>query len=157
MADFDELRRLIDRFCRTDRYQTEVPGLLLIRSQATTASIPSIYAPIFCVAAQGRKRVIQGDALFEYGAGDYILASLDLPVRGEIFEASAEKPYLAASVGARHGDADRSAARIPGRDRNRPPGIGAGGERVDRRPAGSGDPPAAPARTAPATSRYWPR
>ena len=98
MADFDELRRLIDRFCRTDRYQTEVPGLMLIRSTATTASIPSIYAPIFCVAAQGRKRVVQGDALFEYGVGDYILASLDLPVRGEIFEASPEKPYLAASV-----------------------------------------------------------
>jgi len=44
--------------------------------------------------AQGSKRVILGDEAFIYDPSCYLVASVDLPVVGEVLEATAERPYL---------------------------------------------------------------
>jgi AraC-like DNA-binding protein len=54
----------------------------------------SLATPVFALVAQGRKRLAVGDQVFEYGAGDYLVVSVDLPVTGHFTEASREKPCL---------------------------------------------------------------
>jgi AraC-like DNA-binding protein len=44
--------------------------------------------------AQGRKRLALGEQVFEYGAGDYLVVSVDLPVTGHFVEASPTAPCL---------------------------------------------------------------
>ncbi|GHA99287.1 AraC family transcriptional regulator [Modicisalibacter luteus] len=97
-ARFDEVISLVERFCQSERCNTPIPGITLVRSDGPTAAIPAIYEPMLCLIAQGRKRTLLGDKLFEYGAGDYLIASVDLPISGEIVEASPDAPYLAFSL-----------------------------------------------------------
>lgn len=95
MAALDELRDLIERHCRDEGGATAIPRVSLIRSEVATTPIHAILEPVFCVVAQGRKQAVLGEALFEYGAGKYVVASVDLPISSTVCEASAGKPYLA--------------------------------------------------------------
>lgn len=53
-----------------------------------------LHAPALCLVAQGRKQVILGREVFHYGPENYLAVSVDLPVVGEVTEASPDKPYL---------------------------------------------------------------
>ncbi len=99
MEMLDELRHLIERHCAAARWPTAIPGVTLMRADAPTMPVGSLHRPLLCIIAQGRKRVLLGEKLFEYDAAKYLIASVDLPITGEICEASAKTPYLAMSVG----------------------------------------------------------
>lgn len=71
-----------------------IDGLLLSVVDAPTAPMASLATPVFALVAQGRKRLAVGDQVFEYGAGDYLVVSVDLPVTGHFTEASKQKPCL---------------------------------------------------------------
>lgn len=74
----------------------EVPARLPLRlAQATapTPPNPGLYAPMLCFVLQGAKRVIFGDRVIDYRAGDFLVASIDVPVIGQVTEASAGRPY----------------------------------------------------------------
>jgi AraC-like DNA-binding protein len=71
-----------------------VDGLLLSIVEAPTPPTSSLATPTFALVAQGRKRLAVGDQVFEYGAGDYLVVSVDLPVTGHFVEASKAKPCL---------------------------------------------------------------
>lgn len=89
---------LIERFCQDERCDTLIPGMTLLRSDNLIASVPAVYEPMLCLIAQGRKRTLLGDQVFDYGGGDYLIASVDLPIISEIVEASPQFPYLAFSL-----------------------------------------------------------
>ncbi|WP_229358989.1 AraC family transcriptional regulator [Halomonas salipaludis] len=72
--------------------------MMLYRTDAPTAAMPAIFEPMLCFIVQGRKRTMLGDRCFEYGAGDYLIASVDLTISGEVIEASPEQPYLACAL-----------------------------------------------------------
>ena len=44
--------------------------------------------------AQGAKRLAIGDRVFDYRPGQYLVASVDLPVTGHYTHASADEPAL---------------------------------------------------------------
>jgi AraC-like DNA-binding protein len=44
---------------------------------------------------QGAKRLLLGEEVFSYDADHYLIVSVDLPVVGQILDASPEKPFLA--------------------------------------------------------------
>jgi AraC-like DNA-binding protein len=44
--------------------------------------------------AQGGKRIALGDRIYDYRAGQYLIASIDLPVTGQFMDASLERPAL---------------------------------------------------------------
>ena len=44
--------------------------------------------------AQGGKRLLLGDQVFEYRAGQCLVVTADLPVTGHFFDASPERPSL---------------------------------------------------------------
>ena len=46
------------------------------------------------VVVQGRKRVMLGDETYVYDRSQYLAVSVELPVVGNVFEASPEEPYL---------------------------------------------------------------
>jgi len=56
------------------------------------------YEPGVTLIAQGRKRVELGPNTFIYGASQYLLTSIDLPIVSQIVEASQEAPCLAMSL-----------------------------------------------------------
>jgi len=57
-----------------------------------------VYRPSFCLVVQGAKATMLGDTPYFYGAGQCLLASVDLPVTARITEASVSRPYLAMSL-----------------------------------------------------------
>ena len=49
---------------------------------------------VLAVVAQGRKRLALGDRVYEYGAGQYLVASVDLPVTGHAVDVDPGRPTL---------------------------------------------------------------
>jgi len=49
---------------------------------------------VLAVVAQGRKRLALGDHVYDYGAGQYLVASVDLPVTGHAIDAAPGRPTL---------------------------------------------------------------
>ncbi|MGO4449035.1 AraC family transcriptional regulator N-terminal domain-containing protein [Phyllobacterium sp. TAF24] len=95
MEQLAEIRSLIARHIGTDGQATPLPGVRLLCSTVPTEPINGFYEPAFGLVAQGAKRTLVGNRLFEYGVGQYLIVSLDLPIAGHVIEASAEQPYLA--------------------------------------------------------------
>ena len=90
------LVRLIEAHINGDgTHPTTYEPLSLTRIATTASPTYIVQEPALCVIAQGRKRILVGDGALTYDADHYLLASLDLPVAGEILEASPGSPYLA--------------------------------------------------------------
>lgn len=64
------------------------------------ASLPLISTQFPCMAMvlQGTKSIEFGAAQLEYGAGEYVLASIDVPAKSRIVSASRTQPLLALAV-----------------------------------------------------------
>lgn len=91
------LAGLIERYCTNEGANpTPIPGLSLFRASGTGTPICAVYRSVLAVAAQGSKRLSLGDEAFQYDSRHYLITSVDLPVMGQIVEASAERPYLCA-------------------------------------------------------------
>lgn len=91
-----EIARLIEHFSNQDGvHPTPIPSLFLIRESIITEPISRVNEPSFCIILQGEKEVLLGEERFLYGPGHYIVASVDLPVTGQVIKASTESPYLA--------------------------------------------------------------
>jgi hypothetical protein len=54
--------------------------------------------PALAVVAQGAKRTVLSDSVFAYGAGQYLIVSVDLPVTAHVTHASREQPFLAVGM-----------------------------------------------------------
>lgn len=90
-----ELSALIQQFTHNDGvFETAIPHLFVIRYSEVSEPAYRVYKPSFCVIAQGEKEVFLAQERFEYGAADYLVASMNLPVVGQIIRASEEQPYL---------------------------------------------------------------
>ena len=79
---------------REEKLTTGVPGLTLYRRTAPVGPTLGSYDPSIALVVQGRKHVTLGRSTFLLDASRYLLTSLDLPIIGEVIEASEEKPYL---------------------------------------------------------------
>lgn len=88
----EELRDLIDRHARPDM-STPIEGVLIARHDASVFEA-SMSGTVMALIAQGSKRLALGDRVYEYGAGQYLVSSLDLPVTGQFVDASPEQPAL---------------------------------------------------------------
>lgn len=91
-----ELATLITRHTEAKgdgNHQTEIELLELMRDSAPT-TICSVYRPALAIIVQGRKKLLLGQETYYYGAGQYLVVSVDLPARGFIVEATPDKPYL---------------------------------------------------------------
>ena len=90
----EELAERIARAVPEDGAVEPLKGLLLNRFSNPTEPLHGVSKPSFCVIAQGSKQVLLGDSLYRYDPAHYLLATVELPVVGQVVEASAEWPYL---------------------------------------------------------------
>ncbi|WP_330281402.1 AraC family transcriptional regulator [Streptomyces sp. NBC_00588] len=95
----DELRTLIAR--HVDRPTTAVDGLMLSAEYRPTPPRAGVADPVLALVAQGAKRIVLGDRVYDYRAGQYLVVPLDLPVTGHVTEASPERPELGAGLALR--------------------------------------------------------
>ncbi|WP_431687372.1 AraC family transcriptional regulator N-terminal domain-containing protein [Hahella sp. NBU794] len=90
-----ELAGLIQKHCPQDGvHESDIPRLSFIRSSSPTEPVLAVHQPAVCVVAQGAKKVISGEQLFKYDAAHYLVVSVDLPIAGQVMQASPEQPYL---------------------------------------------------------------
>jgi len=95
----NELAKLIKRFTVLDGvHPTDIPSLFLIRESSVSEPIARVNETSFCIIVQGEKEVLLADEHFRYGSDHYIVASVDLPVTGQVVKASSDIPYLAVKL-----------------------------------------------------------
>jgi AraC-like DNA-binding protein len=95
MHPLAEIRSLIARHTRPGEVYSPFDGIRLIAQTAPTVPTSSMQRAAFALVAQGAKRTVLGDNVYEYGAGDFIVVPLDVPVVGQVVKASSKQPYLA--------------------------------------------------------------
>lgn len=95
MTDAKDLAALIERYAPEDGIHASlVPRVSLIRSCRPTEPLHALHEPALCIIAQGRKQVMLGEQVYLYDPEQYLVVSVDLPVIGQVIEASDTQPYL---------------------------------------------------------------
>ena len=93
VVSLDELRGLIDRHARADQ-TTAIDDVLISKVVRSAPPAPAMSGTVLALIAQGVKQIAMGDRVYRYHAGQYLIASVDLPVTGFFSEASAQRPAL---------------------------------------------------------------
>lgn len=90
-----ELARLIAQYAATDGvHQTAIAPLNVVRMSQPSVPTHSLHKPALCIIAQGQKRAMLADEVYIYNSASYLVVSVDLPVSGQVTQASPELPYL---------------------------------------------------------------
>lgn len=94
-----EMVALIERHCDgVDRVETAIPGLLLFRGCVADKPTCAVVNSAFAMIAQGAKRVLVGDAVYDYDTQHYMVASVELPISSRVTFASPREPYLGMAI-----------------------------------------------------------
>ncbi|SDE07732.1 AraC family transcriptional regulator [Auraticoccus monumenti] len=91
---FDELRGLLAARASRGVTRTAIDGVLVSRVDGPGAQDESMSGTILAVVAQGAKRLSVGTTVHDYGPGQYLVASVDLPVSGQFVDATPQEPAL---------------------------------------------------------------
>lgn len=95
MRDLKELAETIARYAERDGvHETAVPRVSVVRISRPSEPMHAVHKAAICLVAQGRKQLIVGDEVFRYEPSQQLLVSLDLPLIGQVIEASEDEPYL---------------------------------------------------------------
>jgi AraC-like DNA-binding protein len=87
-------RRIAFSIGSAEKRITDIPGLTLTRRTRPMDPASGTYEPSIAVVAQGRKRVDLGRTTFIFDPSRFLLTSLDLPIIGQVIEASEKEPFL---------------------------------------------------------------
>jgi AraC-like DNA-binding protein len=80
-------------------FNLRLPGLEVIRaSKPNQEPIHGIVRPALCVVAQGAKTVFLGEETLAYDASRMLVFSVDMPVSGQITQASPGEPFLCLKI-----------------------------------------------------------
>ncbi|HVT69681.1 MAG TPA: AraC family transcriptional regulator [Trebonia sp.] len=90
---YDELVRLMDRHARPGGV-TGVDGVLVERFDHPGPPEPSMSGTVLAVIGQGAKQLAVGEQVLEFRPGQFLVASVDLPVTGHFFDISPAHPAL---------------------------------------------------------------
>jgi len=89
------LARAIGHVAQSDGdHNTAIPALTLHRRKAPTEPLHCIYNLGLGVVAQGGKQVMLGGESIDYGPGQSMLTTIDLPVVSHVTRASVQEPFL---------------------------------------------------------------
>src|SRR6476660_8001586 len=89
------LARAIGSVVQTDGdHDTCTPALTLHRRSEPTEPLHCIYNLGLGVVAQGDKQVLLGEEAIDYGPGQSMLPTIDLPVVSHVTRASKREPFL---------------------------------------------------------------
>lgn len=74
--------------------ETSIANVKLFKATSITEVMHTVYEPSLFIIAQGAKIVMVGANTYYYDASSYLVSSMNLPISGQIIEASFEKPFL---------------------------------------------------------------
>ena len=100
-AQLEQLQELISRHAGApDRgvFATAIDGVFISSVTEQAEAVAPTSGTILGVIAQGGKRMAVGERVYEYNAGQYLIATLDLPVRGSFWRASEAEPALGVAL-----------------------------------------------------------
>jgi AraC-like DNA-binding protein len=89
-----EIRAIIAAHARSDM-QTPIDGLLMSKVAGAATPDYSLTEPLLVVMAQGGKRMLLGEQVFEYRAGQCLIVTANLPVTGDYLDIGPQTPSLA--------------------------------------------------------------
>ncbi|EQA99400.1 hypothetical protein L288_19690 [Sphingobium quisquiliarum P25] len=90
----DYARRYADAFAdRGGVAATPLDGLIILRETAPSMLQYAVSKPLVALVLQGSKRVTMGSSTFDFGAGDSLLITTDVPTVSQITAASQILPY----------------------------------------------------------------
>lgn len=72
---------------------TLIPGVFILSETAPSMLQFAITKPLLALVLQGRKRVTMGSHTFDFGMGESLLVTMDVPTVSQIITASAATPY----------------------------------------------------------------
>ncbi len=71
-------------------HQTTIEQLEFQRESSVLTTLHGVYEPILAILIQGKKKVLLGEETYCYGASQYLVVSVDLPLSAFIVEATPE-------------------------------------------------------------------
>lgn len=95
------------------RFDTPIKGLSFHRADQPTAPVSYLFAPHFCLIAQGEKHIILDTENYLYDPNSYVVSSVDLPLVSKIIKASTSEPYLGLTLELDLGDISKIITDIP--------------------------------------------
>lgn len=75
-------------------HSTAIAQLEFMRESTAPTALRAVYEPTLCIIVQGKKETLLGQETYRYGAAQYLVVTVDLPLSGNIIEATPDKPYL---------------------------------------------------------------
>lgn len=72
---------------------TPIPGVFILSETAPSMLQFAITKPLLALVLQGRKRVTMGSHTFDFGMGESLLVTMDVPTVSQVITASAATPY----------------------------------------------------------------
>ncbi len=75
-------------------HKTAIPQLTFMRESEASTGMCDVTEPILAVVVQGQKKVLLGEEVYQYGVAQYLVVSVDLPLRAFIVKATPDEPYL---------------------------------------------------------------
>jgi len=91
----EQLTHILNRHATRDGVQsTALPRVQLLRSTTPTEPIEVLHVPAVCFVAQGSKQTMLGQSVHRYVPGQFLIVSAEVPITGQILQASRDQPYL---------------------------------------------------------------
>ncbi|MER6922560.1 AraC family transcriptional regulator [Streptomyces spiralis] len=95
MDHLDELRTRIARLAAGSPRPLWIEGMSVFSTQYVTEPLGTVTEPVIALIAQGAKRTVLNDHIFEYHSGQYLVATVDLPLVSQITQAAPGEEFLA--------------------------------------------------------------
>jgi AraC-like DNA-binding protein len=73
---------------------TDINGLVFARESGVNRTLAGVSSPVLAIVVQGKKVALLGEETYRYGASQYLVLSVDLPLTGLVIDATPAKPYL---------------------------------------------------------------
>ncbi|WP_113177615.1 AraC family transcriptional regulator [Agrobacterium cavarae] len=98
-SPYQEIVSIAARYAKAEgEVTTDIDALRFSKRSSPSAPCHGSYHPCFAMVIQGAKSLQLGTDTINYGAGDYLLTSFDLPVAWRVVEASHEVPHFCISI-----------------------------------------------------------
>ncbi|MEH2418565.1 AraC family transcriptional regulator [Nostoc sp.] len=75
-------------------HKTAIEQLEFQRESSVSTTLQGVCEPILAILVQGKKEALLGEETYRYGAAQYLVVSVDLPLSAFIVEATPDQPYL---------------------------------------------------------------
>jgi AraC-like DNA-binding protein len=95
----DLVRRYTESHPGENPWMTAIENVGILRSDLPKRPAPLLFQPSLCVVAQGSKQSVFGNRRYEYGPGQALVVSVEMPAFSRVAAASPDEPFLGVIIG----------------------------------------------------------